>query len=46
MRPLLPILDDWEGLIQSSSCWNRISDLADIKFLKKPIGQTGNKASS
>jgi phosphoglycerate dehydrogenase-like enzyme len=37
MKPLLLILDDWEGRIQASSCWNQLRDLMEIKFLKEPI---------
>jgi phosphoglycerate dehydrogenase-like enzyme len=37
MKPLLIILDDWEGLIQSSACWDRIKELVEIKFIKEPI---------
>jgi phosphoglycerate dehydrogenase-like enzyme len=42
MKPLLLILDDWEGLIQKSSCWDQINDRVDIKFLKQPIEQTSD----
>ena len=34
MKPLLLILDDWEGLIQKAACWNQLKDLLEIKFLK------------
>lgn len=37
MKPLLLILDDWEGLIQASTCWNQVNELVEIKFLKEPI---------
>jgi len=37
MKPLLLILDDWERRIQASSCWSRLRDLTEIKFLKEPI---------
>jgi len=37
MKPLLLILDDWEGLIQAAACWNQLTDLVQIKFLKDPI---------
>jgi len=37
MKPLLLILDDWEGLIQKSACWNHLQHLVEIKFLKKSI---------
>src|SRR5215471_1815352 len=42
MKPTLLILDDWEGLIQKSSCWNKISDHVEIKFLNQPIEQTSD----
>jgi len=38
MKPLLLILDDWEGLIVASSTWGRLRELADIKFLPVRIG--------
>jgi len=37
MKPLLIILDDWEGRIQASACWNQAKELVEIKFLKEPI---------
>jgi D-3-phosphoglycerate dehydrogenase len=37
MKPLLIILDDWEGRIQASTCWNQVKELVEIKFLKEPI---------
>jgi len=37
MKPLLIILDDWEGRIQASTCWNQVKELVEIKFLKGPI---------
>ena len=37
MVPLLIILDDWEGRIQASDCWDQVRDLVEIKFLKDPI---------
>ena len=42
MKPLLLILDDWEGLIQKSSCWERINEVVEIKFLKQTIEQTSD----
>ncbi|HYV95055.1 MAG TPA: hypothetical protein VE978_24990, partial [Chitinophagales bacterium] len=42
MKPLLIILDDWEGRIQASACWNQLKDLVEIKFLKEPIDRTGD----
>ncbi len=37
MKPLLIILDDWEGRIQASNCWNQVKELVEIKFLKVPV---------
>jgi phosphoglycerate dehydrogenase-like enzyme len=37
MVPLLIILDDWEGCIQASDCWERVKGLVEIKFLKESI---------
>jgi phosphoglycerate dehydrogenase-like enzyme len=42
MKPLLLILDDWEGLIQKAACWNQLKDLLEIKFLKKSIERTSD----
>ncbi|HEU5168709.1 MAG TPA: D-2-hydroxyacid dehydrogenase family protein [Chitinophagaceae bacterium] len=42
MKPLLLILDDWEGLIQKAACWNQLKDLLEIKFLKQPIEKTND----
>jgi D-3-phosphoglycerate dehydrogenase len=39
MKPLLLILDDWEGQIRSSTCWKQLEPLVDIEFLDGPIGQ-------
>lgn len=37
MKPLLLILDDWEGRIALSPCWSQLKNKVDIKFLKEPI---------
>jgi phosphoglycerate dehydrogenase-like enzyme len=37
MKPLLLILDDWEGLIKRSASWNALSEQAEFKFLEGPI---------
>lgn len=37
MKPLLLILDDWEGNIARSSCWASLSEQVDIRFLSAPI---------
>ncbi|MGE5107738.1 MAG: NAD(P)-dependent oxidoreductase [Sphingobacteriales bacterium] len=42
MKPLLIILDDWEGLIRASACWNQVKELVEIKFLKEPIGSAND----
>src|SRR4029453_18719252 len=39
MKPLLLILDDWEGHIQRADCWKQLQDLVEIKFLNQPIEQ-------
>ena len=42
MKPLLLILDDWEGLIQRAACWDQLKDLVEIKFLKESIERTSD----
>jgi len=42
MKPLLIILDDWEGRISNSSCWNRLTDIVEIKFVNEPIAKISN----
>ena len=37
MKPLLLILDDWEGRIAASSCWNQLADKVEIHFASQPI---------
>jgi D-3-phosphoglycerate dehydrogenase / 2-oxoglutarate reductase len=37
MKPLLLILDDWEGLIAKSPVLEQLKEFADIKFLPEPI---------
>jgi D-3-phosphoglycerate dehydrogenase / 2-oxoglutarate reductase len=37
LKPILCILDDWEGLIASCACWKALSEEVDIKFLDSPI---------
>ena len=39
MKPLLLILDDWEGKIAASACWTRLKEYVDIKFLQEPINE-------
>jgi len=40
MKPLLLILDDWEGRIQASTCWSLVGRLVDIRFLPQPLDKT------
>jgi len=42
MKPLLIILDDWEGRIQASVCWNQLKDWVEIRFLRESIGRTSD----
>ncbi len=42
MKPLLLILDDWEGLIAASPRWDSLKEQVDIKFLAIPIDQVPN----
>jgi D-3-phosphoglycerate dehydrogenase len=37
MKPLLLILDDWEGRIQTSPAWHQVSHLVDTKFLPQHL---------
>jgi D-3-phosphoglycerate dehydrogenase len=37
MKPLLLILDDWEGRIAASACWEKLKEHVTIKYLDKPI---------
>lgn len=37
MKPLLLILDDWEGRIAASSCWDQLKDQVEIKYVKVPL---------
>jgi len=46
MKPLLLILDDWEGRIAASPCWGKIKELVDIKFLSEPIANVPDSALS
>jgi phosphoglycerate dehydrogenase-like enzyme len=42
MKPVLVILDDWEGLIQKATCWNQLKALVEVRFLKRPIETTSD----
>src|SRR5271155_3095121 len=37
MKPLLIILDDWEGRISASPSWDKLKEFVEIKYLKEPI---------
>ena len=37
MKPILLILDDWEGRVAASECWQKLKDQVEIKFLSGPI---------
>lgn len=37
MKPVLIVLDDWEGRISASPCWSNLKDLIEIRYLKVPI---------
>jgi len=37
MKPLLIVLDDWEGRMEASDCWSQVRELVEIKFLKEAI---------
>ena len=43
MKPILLILDDWEGRIAASTCWNKLSELVEIRFLSSPIDAVPDK---
>ena len=42
MKPLLLILDDWEGLISASPVWSRLKDRVEIKFLAAPVAKASD----
>ena len=33
MKRVMIVLDDWEGRIAASSCWEQVNDQVDIHFL-------------
>jgi D-3-phosphoglycerate dehydrogenase / 2-oxoglutarate reductase len=37
MKPILLILDDWEGRIAASTCWKKLTELVEIRFLSSSI---------
>jgi D-3-phosphoglycerate dehydrogenase / 2-oxoglutarate reductase len=42
MRPVLLILDDWEGRIAASTCWNQLREQVEIRFLPSPISEVSD----
>ncbi len=42
MKPLLLILDDWEGLIAASPSWGQLTGLVEIKFWPVPIDEVAD----
>src|ERR1700693_4833375 len=42
MKPLLLVLDDWEGLIEKSSSWAQVRDQVDIRFLTSPLDRVAD----
>jgi len=46
MKPLLLVLDDWEGCIAASPCWDRLKDVVDIRFLNVPFDTIPDDALS
>jgi D-3-phosphoglycerate dehydrogenase / 2-oxoglutarate reductase len=42
MKPLLLVLDDWEGLIAASPYWAQVKDMVDLKFLHRPIAEAAD----
>jgi len=37
MKPILLVLDDWEGNIAANPCWKELEGKAEIRFLSKPM---------
>jgi phosphoglycerate dehydrogenase-like enzyme len=37
MKPIMIVLDDWEGKIQASDCWKKVKDSVEVRFLQKSI---------
>ena len=37
MKPVMLILDDWEGRIAASKSWQKLKDLVEIRFLDKAL---------
>ena len=42
MKPLLLVLDDWEGRIQASPAWLQVNHLVDLKFLPQHLDRTSD----
>ncbi|TGM58906.1 D-2-hydroxyacid dehydrogenase family protein [Leptospira adleri] len=43
MKPLMLVLDDWEGRIAASSAWNQIEDHVTIEYATKPLEEMPEK---
>ena len=39
MKPILLILDDWEGQIANNECWDNLKDVVDIHFSGTPFDE-------
>jgi len=46
MKPILLILDDWEGKIAASSCWDRLKEFVTINYLREPISSVNESELS
>jgi D-3-phosphoglycerate dehydrogenase len=43
VKPVLLILDDWEGQIAKNPCWKELQDIVEIKFLHEPIASVSDE---
>jgi D-3-phosphoglycerate dehydrogenase / 2-oxoglutarate reductase len=39
MKPVLLVLDDWEGLIAADPCWEKLKQTVEVKFSAVPLNQ-------
>jgi D-3-phosphoglycerate dehydrogenase len=46
LKPLLLILDDWEGRIAASLCWKELTDKVEIHFAPKAIDELSDSLLS
>ena len=46
MKPVLLVLDDWEGRIAASTCWREIEEVVDIHFLQGPVANAADSLLS